>query len=40
MEKAMSVDMDAQSEKSAGGALLRGSSDKMGRLRDLVGELL
>lgn len=35
----MSVDMDAQSEKSAGGALLRVSSDKIGRLMDLVGEL-
>ena len=35
----MSLDMDAQSEKSAGGALLRVSSDKIGRLMDLVGEL-
>lgn len=35
----MSSDMDLAPEKSSGGALLRVSSDKIGRLMDLVGEL-
>ncbi len=35
----MSANPEATSEKSSGGALLRVSSDKIGRLMDLVGEL-
>ncbi|MEY8881694.1 chemotaxis protein CheA [Donghicola sp. XS_ASV15] len=35
----MSASPEATSEKSSGGALLRVSSDKIGRLMDLVGEL-
>lgn len=35
----MSADAEVSAEKSSGGALLRVSSDKIGRLMDLVGEL-